>query len=130
MCVQVYTTIYNLDWIVHPIKVLMRGKLFQMCAQFFVLQCTVFGRKSKHKIDVRAWHGIHFHKNNLWNILVIAETIMWISKLSKLNVFNLLGYLTNTDPSILVYKFRPKRIGFNIHRVYTTAINFSCIVPW
>ena len=29
------------------------------------------GRKSKHKTDVTAWHGIHFHKNNLWNILVI-----------------------------------------------------------
>jgi len=37
---------------------------------FFILQCTVFGRKSKHKTDVTAWHGIHFHKNNLWNILV------------------------------------------------------------
>jgi len=32
---------------------------------FFVLQCTVFGRKSKHKTDVTAWHGIHFKKNNL-----------------------------------------------------------------
>ena len=39
----------------------------------FVLQCTVFGRKSKHKTDVTAWHGIHFHKNNLWNILVIRN---------------------------------------------------------
>ena len=32
---------------------------------FYVLQCTVFGRKSKHKTDVTAWHGIHFIKNNL-----------------------------------------------------------------
>ena len=40
---------------------------------FFVLQCTVFGRKSKHKTDVTAWHGIHFPKNNLWNILVIGN---------------------------------------------------------
>ena len=40
---------------------------------FFVLQCTVFGRKSKHKTDVTAWHGIHFYKNNLWNILVIGN---------------------------------------------------------
>ena len=35
---------------------------------FFVLQmqCTVFGRKSKHKTDVTltASHGIHFHKKN------------------------------------------------------------------
>ena len=40
---------------------------------FFVLQCTVFGRKSKHKTDVTDWHGIHFYKNNLWNILVIGN---------------------------------------------------------
>ena len=32
---------------------------------FFVLLCTVFGRKSKHKTDVTAWHGINFRKNNL-----------------------------------------------------------------
>ena len=47
-----------------------------------------------------------------------------LSKLSKFNAFNLLGYLTNTDASILVYKFRPERTGFNM---YATAINFPCI---
>ena len=36
------------------------------------------------------------------------------SKLSKLSAFNLLGYQTNTDASILVYKFRPERTGFNM----------------
>ena len=40
---------------------------------FFVLLCTVFGRKSKHKTDVTAWHEIHFHKKNQWNILVIRN---------------------------------------------------------
>ena len=40
---------------------------------FFVLQSTVFGRKSKHNTDVTAWHGINFYKNNLWNILVIGN---------------------------------------------------------
>ena len=38
-----------------------------------VLQCTVFGRKSKHKTDVTAWHGIYLFKNNLWNILDIGN---------------------------------------------------------
>ena len=38
----------------------MQGKLFQRCTHFFVLQFT-------------AWHGINFHKNNLWNILVIGN---------------------------------------------------------
>ena len=40
---------------------------------FFVLQCSVFWRKSKHKTDVEALHGIHFHKSNLWNSLVIGN---------------------------------------------------------
>ena len=44
---------------------------------------------------------------------------MWIIKIIKFNAFNLLGYLTNTDASILVYKFRPKRTGFNKYAEYT-----------
>jgi len=38
--------------------------------------CTAvycLGRKLKHKRNVKAWHGIHFYKNNLWNILVIGN---------------------------------------------------------
>ena len=40
-------------------------------------------------------------------------------KLLKLNAFILLGYCTNTDASILVYKFRPERTGFNMYAEYT-----------
>ena len=39
---------------------------------FFVMHCTVFRRKSKHKMDVTAWQGIQFHRNNLWNMLAIG----------------------------------------------------------
>ena len=54
---------------------------------------------------------------------------MWIIKIIKINAFNLLGYLTITDESILVYKFRPERTGFNMYAEYTpTAINFPCII--
>ena len=42
-----------------------------------------------------------------------------LSKLSKFNAVILLGYQTNTDASILVYKFRPERTGFNIYAEYT-----------
>ena len=42
-----------------------------------------------------------------------------LSKLSKFNAFNLLGNKTNTDASILVYKFRPERTGFNMYAEYT-----------
>ena len=52
------------------------------------------------------------------------------SKLLKLNVFNLLGYQTNTDPSIFVYKFRPERTGFNIYAEYTRPqLTFLALVP-
>ena len=50
-------------------KVLMQGKLFQRCTIF--VYCL--WAESKHKTDVTAWHGIHFHKNYLWNILVIGN---------------------------------------------------------
>ena len=41
-----------------------------------------------------------------------------LSKLLKFNAFNLLGYQTNTDASILVYKFHPERTGFNMYAEY------------
>ena len=50
------------------------------------------------------------------------ELLCEISKLSKLNAFNLLGYQTNTDESILVYKFRPERTGFNMYAEYTQLL--------
>ena len=53
------------------------------------------------------------------------------SKLSKLNAFILLGYQTNTDASILVYKFRLKRTGFNMNAEYTRPqLTFLALVPW
>ena len=42
-----------------------------------------------------------------------------LSKLSKFNAFNPLEYETNTDASILVYKFRPERTSFNMYAEYT-----------
>ena len=42
-----------------------------------------------------------------------------LSKLSKFNAFTLLGYKTNTDASILVYKFRPERTGLNMYAEFT-----------
>ena len=42
-----------------------------------------------------------------------------LPKLSKLNAFILLGYKSNTDASILFYKLRSERTGFNMHAEYT-----------
>ena len=54
-----------------------------------------------------------------------------LSKLSKLNAFILLGYQTNTDASILVYKSRPERSGFNMYAEYTQPqLTFLGLLPW
>ena len=54
-----------------------------------------------------------------------------ICELSKLNAFILLGYLTNTLASILVYKFRPKRTGFHVYAEYTRPqLTFLALHPW
>ena len=51
------------------------------------------------------------------------------SKLSKLNVLNLLGYQTNTLASILVDKVHPERTGFNIYVEYTQLqLTFHALV--
>ena len=53
------------------------------------------------------------------------------SKLSKCNAFNLLGYYTNTNASIIVYKFRPERTGFNMYTEYTQPqLTFLALHPW
>ena len=45
----------------------------------------------------------------------LKKKLREFSKFSKLNVLILLEYWTNTDASILVYKFRPERTGFNMY---------------
>ena len=50
----------------------------------------------------------------------------------KSNAFIFLGYYySNTDASILVYKHRPERSGFNMYgvrREYASAIKFPCLI--
>ena len=91
---------------------------------FFVLQCTVFGRRSKHKTAGTAWHGIHFHKNNQWNVLV-KGTIVWIIKIKYFVPPRIL------DEHWCIYsclQIPPRENWFQyLRRVYTTAINFPCI---
>ena len=54
-----------------------------------------------------------------------------LSKLSKFDAFNLLGYLTNTDASSFVYKFRPERTGFNMYAEYTQLqLTFLAFHSW
>ena len=52
------------------------------------------------------------------------------SKLSKSNTFILHGYETNTNASILVFKVRPERTGFNMYAEYTRPqLTFLALVP-
>ena len=54
-----------------------------------------------------------------------------LSKLSKFNAFNPLGYKTYTDESILVYRFRPERTGFNMYAQYTQLqLTFLASLPY
>ena len=56
------------------------------------------------------------------------ELLCELSKLSKFNAFNLLGYLTNTGASILIDKFRTKRTGFNMYP--RPQLTFLSLHPW
>ena len=48
-----------------------------------------------------------------------------LCELSKLSKF------TNNDASILVYKFRPERTGFNMYTEYTQPqLTFLALYPW
>ena len=93
---------------------------------FFVLQCTVFGRKPK--TDATAWHGIHFHKNNLWNILVIGNYYAWIIKIIKIKCFYPPRILDEHWCIYYCLQIPPRENWFQyVRRVYTTAMNFPCI---
>ena len=60
----------------------------------------------------------------------LRKLLYALSKLSKLNVFILLGYYSNNDTSILVYKFRPERTGFNMYAEYTRSqLTFLALEP-
>ena len=60
------STLYSTDENEYaPIKGPNARKVILEVYAFFVLQCTVLGRKSKYKADVKASHGISFQKNNL-----------------------------------------------------------------
>ena len=94
---------------------------------YFVQQCTVFGRKCKHKTDFTTWHGTNFHKNNLWNILVIGKYYANFQNYQN----SMLLTSSDTRRTWCIYsclQIQPKENWFqHVRRVYTTAINFPCI---
>ena len=64
------------NWRTHLIplpKVLMQGNLFQRCTHFLYCSILSLGGKVNTRRTHTAWHGINFHKNNLWNILALGN---------------------------------------------------------
>jgi len=107
----------------------MQEKLFQRCTHFLYSSVLSLGGKvNTYKTDVIAWHGIHFHKNNLWNILVIGNYYVnfqnyqnWMlltSSDTKRTLMHLFLFTNSAQRElVLIY----------VRRVYTTAISFPCI---
>ena len=97
----------------------MQGKLFQKCTHLLYCSVLSLGGNVNTRRMSKPDMGSIFHIKKSMKHSGQRKLFCELSKLSKFNAFNFLGYLTNTDASILVYKFRPKRTGFNMYAEYT-----------
>jgi len=107
----------------------MQGKLFQRFTD--LLHCSVLSLSGNVNTR-RMWKpnkGSIFHIKKSMKYSCHRKLLCELSKLSKFNAFILLGYQTNTDASILVYKFRPRRTGFNMYTEYTQLQLTSKLKP-
>ena len=95
----------------------MQGKLFQRCAHLLCCSAlSLSGNVNTRRISKPGTGSIfHIKKSMKYS----GHKKLELSKLSKFNAYNHLGYSTNIDASILVYKFRPERTGFNMNTEYT-----------
>ena len=93
------------DNFIQIIKVIMQGKLFQKCTHFFYCSVLSLGGNENTRQMLQPDMGSIFHIKKSMKYSGHRKLLCELSKLSKFNAFNLLGYLTNTDASILVYKF-------------------------
>ena len=87
---------YYLKFINH--KALMQGKLFQTGVRIFCTSVYCLWAKKKHKTNVTVWHGIHFLKNNIWNILVIGNYMVL-----SLNCFHSSGNTVQYSIKLYMY---------------------------
>ena len=109
----------------------MQEKLFQRRRHLLYCSVLSLGGNVNTPRSVEAWHGIHLSHKKSMKYSGHRKLLCELSKPSKFNAFNLLGYWTNTDASILVYKFRPERPGFNMYAEYThLQLTFLALWPW
>jgi len=102
-------------------KVIMKGKLYQRCKHLLYCSVLSLGGNVNTRWLSKSEMGSIFHKyKTSMKCSGHRKLLCELSKLSKFNDFNLLGYKTNnTDAFFLVYKFRLERTGFNIDAEYT-----------
>ena len=93
----------------------MQGKLFQRCVHLLYCSVLSLGGNVNIRLMSKPGMGYSFHIKKSMKYSGQRKLLCELSKLSKFNAFNLLGYKTNTDASILVYKFRPERTGFDMY---------------
>jgi len=100
------------------IKVVMRGKLFQRCTHLLYCSVLSLGGNVNTRRMSKPDMGSIFHKKKSMKYFGHRKLLCELSKLSKLSEFNAfdpLGYQTNNNASIIVYKFCPERTGFSMY---------------
>ena len=109
----------------------MQGKLFQKCTHLLYCSVLSLGGNVNTRRMSKPHMGSIFQIKKSRKYSGHRKLLCELSNLTKFNAFNLLGYYTNTDASILVYKFRPKRTGFNVYAEYTRPqLTFLALHPW
>ena len=100
----------------------------------FVLSEKVKSWKDTPGQGTNAWDEINFHKNNLWNILVIGNYFVNFQNYQNVMLLSSSDTRqTSMHASILVYKFHPERTGLNMHAEYMRLqLTFLALVscPW
>ena len=113
--ILMFTTQSFKENIIHA-KVIMQGKLFQRCTHLF--NCSVLslgGNVNTGRMSTPDMGPI-FHIKNQWNILVTENHFVNYQNYQN---FMLFISLDTKRTTILAYKFRPERTGFNMYVEYT-----------
>ena len=112
-------------------KDVMHGKLFQKCTHFLYFSVLSLGGIVNTRRMSKPEMGSICHIKNRWNILVIGN--YYVNHQNFQNLMLLTSSDTKrTDAFILVYKFRPKRTGFNMYAEYNSRpqLTFLALHPW
>ena len=108
-------------------KDLMERKLFQRCTHLLYCSVLSLGGNVNTRRMSKPDMGSIFRINNQCNILVIGN--YYVNCQNYQNSMHLTSSNTKRT-SILVYKFRPERTGFNMYAEYTQLqLTFLALVP-